>query len=138
MISIELTYPPSANRLWRSAGKGKVYTSPEYAAWKKDAAWTVAAAVSQQGRVEGPYELVIAVRKPDRRKRDLDNLFKPISDALVAGGAIKDDSECAAISAAWNPDLQAPVSVMITPVTPFDQYIAARREGSRRNLKRIG
>ena len=47
------------------------------------------------------YKLSLHVVRPDRRRRDLDNLFKAISDALVLAGAIADDSLCGWIEARW-------------------------------------
>jgi crossover junction endodeoxyribonuclease RusA len=37
--------------------------------------------------------LTIAAYPPDRRKRDLDNLLKPLIDALMHAGAFPDDSQ---------------------------------------------
>ena len=42
---------------------------------------------------EGPHSICISVRPPDKRKRDIDNLIKPLLDSLVEYGAISDDSE---------------------------------------------
>jgi crossover junction endodeoxyribonuclease RusA len=43
-------------------------------------------------RTDGPFAIHILARPPDKRKRDLDNLLKPILDALVDYCAIPDDS----------------------------------------------
>lgn len=43
-------------------------------------------------KADAPFSVYILARPPDRRKRDLDNLFKPILDSLVDYGAIPDDS----------------------------------------------
>ena len=43
--------------------------------------------------LEGPYSVWIQVRPPDRRKRDLDNLLKPVLDSLTEYEAITDDSD---------------------------------------------
>lgn len=113
MIQTKLSYPPSANSIWRSKGS-KVYRSPEYVSWRRDASWTVKAAVMIQGAIQGPYSLLIEAGRPDRRKRDIDNLIKPLSDALVHGGAIADDSDCETVTAMWVPDLKG-VRITITP-----------------------
>ena len=74
MIKIVLAFPPSANRLWRTTSTGKMHNSPEYVAWRKTA---VQNAVLQAGRrkISGPYKLTLEVVRPDKRKRDLDNLL---------------------------------------------------------------
>jgi len=43
--------------------------------------------------LDGPLVVTIDVHPPDRRRRDLDNLFKGILDALEKGGAYHDDSQ---------------------------------------------
>lgn len=114
MIQTKLEYPPSANSIWRSSGS-KVYRSAEYVSWRKAAEWTVKTAVRMQGgKIHGPYSLLIEAGRPDRRKRDIDNLIKPLSDALVHGGAIADDSDCATVTATWVPDLKG-VRITLTP-----------------------
>lgn len=42
--------------------------------------------------ITDPVKLVVAIYKPDRRKRDLDNLWKPICDLLVSCNILEDDS----------------------------------------------
>lgn len=44
-------------------------------------------------RLVGRVRVVIRVLFPDRRRRDLDNLIKPLLDALTHGGAWEDDSQ---------------------------------------------
>lgn len=41
----------------------------------------------------GRCAVLIDVQEPDNRKRDLDNIFKPVLDALVAVGILVDDSD---------------------------------------------
>lgn len=109
--------PPSANGMrahFIDGGKVRSVKSKPYAAWKAAAAWEIAAA--RPGRVEGPYRLYIAVQRDwrSKRARDIDNLLKPVSDALVAAGVLKDDSLAEEVSAKWADDLGGPaVSVLI-------------------------
>jgi len=76
-----------------------MYSSPKYTAWRKTA---VQNASLQAGRrkITGPYKLTLEVVRPDKRKRDLDNLLKAASDCLVSAGII-DDSQCEHIEAKW-------------------------------------
>jgi len=68
-------------------------------------AWLMLAGVEARrqkpSRISGPYHLIIQAARPDKRRRDLDNLLKPISDLLVSVGVIRDDCECEMISARW-------------------------------------
>jgi Holliday junction resolvase RusA-like endonuclease len=99
VIKIVLTLPPSVNALWRTTITGKMYRSPKYTAWRRAA---VKDAAIQAGRrkITGPYKLTLEVVRPDKRKRDLDNLLKAASDCLVEAGII-DDSKCEHIEARW-------------------------------------
>lgn len=98
MIAIRLPYPPSANRLWRRSAKG-MRRSDEYVAWLTEAGWE--ASRQRPGKIQGPYKLSIHAVRPDRRKRDLDNLFKSTCDLLQGLGIIEDDSQAEMISARW-------------------------------------
>ena len=55
---------------------------------------------SGQMPVQGRVKVDLEFYPPDRRKRDLDNLFKCLFDSLVAAGCIEDDSLIAEIHAA--------------------------------------
>lgn len=95
---LTLDYPPSANRLWRNVN-GKTLKSAEYRSWLSAMAWHCAA----QGEkpIEGPFTAHIMVNRPDERRRDIDNLTKPIMDALTASAAIKDDGLCQKLTIEW-------------------------------------
>jgi len=99
MIRIVLALPPSVNRLWRTTAKGGMYRSAKYTAWRKTA---VQNAALQAGRrkISAPYKFTLEAVRPDKRKRDLDNLLKAASDCLVEAGII-DDSQCEWIEARW-------------------------------------
>lgn len=102
-ITVRLPFPPSANRLWRNV-RGRTIRSAEYDAWLEKASWEVRRVVSMQHDrkgVQGPYGLTILACPPDRRKRDLGNLEKAVSDALAKGGAVQDDSLAQTISLEW-------------------------------------
>ena len=100
IIELQLPYPPSANRLWRRSGR-TIHKSDEYAQWLHDAGWRAREQRIQLLAVTGPYMLSISAARPDRRKRDLDNLIKPISDLLSSIGIIDDDCCCEMLSARW-------------------------------------
>lgn len=98
LIELHFSLPPSANRLWRRSGK-TIHASSEYTAWLREAGYI---AISQrQGAIAGPYKLTIQAKRPDKRRRDIDNLIKPTSDLLVSIGAVADDSDCEMVSARW-------------------------------------
>jgi Holliday junction resolvase RusA-like endonuclease len=80
--------------------------------------WLMLAAVEARkqtfGRVDGPYHLSIQAARPDHRRRDIDNLIKPLSDLLVQIGVVRDDSDCEMVSARWVTTGEG-VFVRITP-----------------------
>lgn len=99
MSTITLPYPPSANRLWRNVG-GKTLKSAAYRHWLARAAQ----AIWEQRPVSviGPYRLTMIAIRPDRRARDIDNLLKPVGDALAAGGVVSNDSQAQSVFAGWS------------------------------------
>ena len=111
MLTLTLPFPPSVNRLWRAGKDGKVYRSPKYTAWRKEAMWELKAQAKSQ-KVCGSYKLTLLAVKPDKRKRDIGNLEKAVSDILVTMGIIEDDNLCEWLEARWVPE-GAPFTVII-------------------------
>jgi len=126
-IKITITdMPPSTNGLRKSFVKdGKVHSvkSEEYASWQDAALWEIAA--QRPGKVEGSYTLSIAAQRHwrSKRARDIDNIIKPISDALVKAGVVVDDSLAESVSAKWADDLDGKAVVII--VQKANEAIAA-------------
>ena len=103
MIKIVLPFPPSVNRLWRATKGGKVYRSPQYVAWRKLAMWQLAGQVKGK-KVTSAYKLTILAVRPDKRRRDLGNLEKAVSDILVSQNIIEDDCLCEWMEIRWVED----------------------------------
>lgn len=99
-LDVWVPIPPSANHIWRS-GRGRVYRSAKYMDWLTEAGWQIRAQYCPIPTVTGPYKLSLTAARPDKRKRDLDNLIKPISDLLKAVGVIEDDHLCEMLSLRW-------------------------------------
>jgi len=116
MPSYDFPYPPTMNTYWRNwngrtvlAKRGREYKS------------AVEAVVGPQPpRLSGPLCVMLSVWKPDRRKRDLDNLLKPILDACTHAGVWGDDSQVKALSIA-EVGVQSPggVTMQITQMEVF-------------------
>jgi crossover junction endodeoxyribonuclease RusA len=97
-VTLSIPYPPSANRLWRAV-KGRNIKSQAYRQWMAEAVLTIRA---QRPRgIAGRYHLRVAASAPDRRHRDIDNLSKALSDALVQSGVIGDDHAAKSIFLEW-------------------------------------
>ena len=90
MINVRLPWPPQVNNYYTVARNRKIL-STKGRAYK---AHCVAELMEQKARkgLKSRLEVLIDVYPPDRRKRDLDNLCKPILDALQDYGMF-DDSQ---------------------------------------------
>lgn len=118
MIVLSLPYPPSTNSIWRNVG-GKTLVSAPYRKWKALAFSEIVeqgAGALRRNTVAGPYRMMLLADRPDNRGRDLGNLEKPVSDALVAAGVVEDDKHCHRMTLAWSqraPGKDARVYVVI-------------------------
>jgi Holliday junction resolvase RusA-like endonuclease len=123
MIQAVLPYPPSTNRLWRYSAQGRAYLTPEAKAWKEAAAWAIKAAIMKGFSPSvGKFQLHIEAGRPDKRRRDIDNLFKITLDAVQLSGAVDNDSEAEYVGGHWVADLKG-IRVTITPA-PADPWIS--------------
>lgn len=90
MLELTLPFPPSVNHYWRRVGF-RTLISREGRLYRDRVCRQLA-----QERVrplDGPLAVHIEMYPPDRRRRDCDNLFKALLDALAHGGAYHDDSQ---------------------------------------------
>lgn len=85
-----LPWPPTVNH-YRLPVRGRLITSKAGREYLQAAL----VAIKQQGgtKLGGRLAITIWLTVPDRRKRDVDNVLKPILDALTSGGAYEDDSQ---------------------------------------------
>lgn len=96
MIEIELPYPPSANHYWRHIpipGRKmavRVLISEE----GRNYIEKVERAVRKSGlkKMSGALAVKLSIYCPNWRRRDIDNLRKPLYDALSKAGVWEDDS----------------------------------------------
>jgi crossover junction endodeoxyribonuclease RusA len=97
-VTLQLPLPPSANRLWVRARKG-MRRSDEYVAWLLEAGWT--AKTQRPNSIKGPFKISIHASRPDKRRRDIDNLIKPTLDLVESLRIVENDSDCEQVSARW-------------------------------------
>lgn len=94
-----LPFPPSVNTYYRSV-KGRMLISARGRAYRNE----VVGAVVKNGLVEqilGPVKFSAVFHQPDKRKRDIDNLFKGLLDSLKYAGCYLDDSQVHHLDARW-------------------------------------
>jgi len=90
-IELELPLAVSENRYRRVVpGCGHPVISSEGRRYHEN----VKAIFRQSGQapIRGKVRVTVEFYPPDRRRRDIDNLFKCLLDSLVAAGCIEDDS----------------------------------------------
>jgi Holliday junction resolvase RusA-like endonuclease len=73
--------------------------SDAYNAWLEHVGWVIAQ--EKPKKIPGKYRLTIEATRPDKRKRDIDNTIKAVSDALQWFNVIVDDYLCERVSAEW-------------------------------------
>lgn len=108
-VTFLLPYPPSTNRLWRYTSRG-VYRTSVYKSWLTQASLT--AQYSGLPIVELVHAELRAA-PPDKRRRDLDNLLKPVGDWLEHFGILEDDRCIHKWTAMWDRE-NVTNAVMIT------------------------
>jgi crossover junction endodeoxyribonuclease RusA len=82
---ITLPWPPSVNHAYYNYGHGKKRLKPASESYRDEVAYLSYHASQMYGIPKPPLILVVAVWKPDRRKRDLDNLTKVLQDGIFMG-----------------------------------------------------
>lgn len=87
-MRLTLPYPPSVNHYWCASGKRR-YISHAGRKFRRDSFYLIKAA--RCPRFEGDVWVSIELYPPDKRRRDVDNVLKPILDCLQYGGVITDD-----------------------------------------------
>lgn len=97
---IVLPFPLSVNAAYRAV-KGRSILSERMRDWKNEAGLMLNC--QRFHRFTGPVEIEISLTPPDRRKRDIDNLFKCVLDLLKTHKVIVDDSSeyVRKLSAEW-------------------------------------
>jgi len=90
MIVLRLPWPPSMNHYWRRVGnrtlisrEGREYRERVISLCRQRAYATMT----------GRLAVMLMASPPDRRRRDLDNLQKPLLDALEHAGVYANDSQ---------------------------------------------
>ena len=98
MIALALPYPPSINHYWRHQG-GRHHISNEGKVFRANVMAEASQARSQRlgGPLSGRLAVSIEATMPDRRRRDLDNIVKPLLDALTHAGLWLDDDQIDAL-----------------------------------------
>ena len=90
MIVLKLPWPPSLNHYWRRVGN-RTLISREGREYRERVVM-----LCRRTRIEtqdGRLAVTLLASPPDRRHRDLDNIQKPLLDALEHAGIYENDSQ---------------------------------------------
>lgn len=124
------TLPPSVNRarkIHKRGDKRFIGSTDEYRAWIEESSLRVMAQRRGGECIAGAFRVEFTLTRPDKRRRDADNLLKASLDALTKGGAIADDSNAQRIEIAWIEDGPPGMSIVITPVSDLRPSSIGRR-----------
>lgn len=90
-MEITLPYPPSINHYYGRTKRGQVFIKPKGRKFRAD---SVAIILPMRLKViTGRVKCHILINCPDKRRRDVDNIAKPVLDAMQHAGAYKDDCQ---------------------------------------------
>jgi len=89
MTTFTLPWPPSMNHYWRNVA-GRTLISREGRQYRQK---VVVHRPPFMKPIDGRVKVCITANPPDRRRRDLDNMLKPLLDALTHAQVWWDDSQ---------------------------------------------
>lgn len=111
-LKIKIPFPPTANHIWARGGK-RTYLTKEYQSFLKIVSLAIKRAEEARPLFgANAYAVRLVVYPPDRRVRDLDNLIKPVLDALTRAGLWLDDSRVCMITACKGAPAEEPFAVV--------------------------
>jgi crossover junction endodeoxyribonuclease RusA len=68
-------------------------------------------------KIKGPFMAKLILSPPDKRRRDLDNLVKPILDLAQSLQWIEDDSLCQDLQVKWDRTLPVGAHLYLWPIS---------------------
>jgi len=120
-MRLSLPYPPSMNHYWRSV-RGRNILSRDGREYR--------ARVQMMGHecMSCRVQVVAVAYMPDRRRRDLDNLWKCLLDSLMHAAVLEDDSQCDRLEIVRGPVVPGGrVDLEISEWTGLEQWLKERQ-----------
>lgn len=90
-LFLTLPMPPSVNSYWGFKGSQRFLTSK--AKTFKQEVWIAAFNSKHKGFKDARLSITVNVFPPDKRVRDIDNVLKPLLDALTQAKMFDDDGQ---------------------------------------------
>ena len=110
-LEITLPWPPSVNTYWRNFD-GRMIISARGREYRA-AVETQILRQRMQKHFDCPLRVTIEAHRPDKRRRDLDNLLKATCDALCHAGVYEDDSQIHDLRIYWAPTIGGMLKIKI-------------------------
>jgi len=115
ITSLHLPYPPSVNHYWGQFGKQKFIG-------KKGKEFRMAVSEvcidMELSTLDGRLAVHVAIWPPDNRKRDVDNVLKPLLDAMEHAGVYENDSQIDELHIIRHPPIKGGAcSVVLVPIS---------------------
>lgn len=114
MTTLLLPYPPSVNHYWGISGKQRFIG-------KKGKEFRLAVAEEcidkELQMLHGRLSVHVALWPPDKRVRDIDNILKPLLDAMEHAGVYENDSQIDELTIIRRPPIKGgSCTVVIVPI----------------------
>lgn len=93
MLTIELPYPPSGNHMWKHTRGGKHYLADQARSYYEHVSMLVRYEQGASVEYAGRLAVTCHIYPPDKRRRDLDNVWKVVSDSLTKANVWIDDTQ---------------------------------------------
>lgn len=119
LFYVTLPWPPSVNTYWRRNGN-RYFVSAKGMQFRREVAF---ACLHDRGFFSEDARLAVVIEAypPDRRRRDLDNLYKSLLDSLEHAGVYKDDNQIDQLCIYRKPSLHGKVTVLISEIKTAHQ-----------------
>ena len=92
-MTLELPWPPSNNHYKHPRRGGGYYLTDKARAYHNEVFYIVRCKKREENLDTARLSVTVKAYPPDRRKRDLDNIWKVLLDSLQASDVFKDDSQ---------------------------------------------
>lgn len=114
MIEITLPWPPTVNTYYRNVN-GKMLISKKGREYRAAVADQVLVQRANK-HIDHAVKVEIKAYRPDRRRRDLDNLLKALLDSMTHAGVMDDDALIEDLRVYWADEVGGMVKVTIKGV----------------------
>jgi len=112
VIELDLPWPPSVNAYYRTF-RNRILISKQGREYRKTVLEERKKAPFEM--LMGPVRVEIEAFRPDKRKRDLDNLLKASLDALTHAEIFEDDSQIIDLRIFWAAEYGGLLKVKVRP-----------------------